>query len=147
MSNNPYMDCYTSLLAYCNKFLVDNSISGFEVFDFEGHAAKQELPEANLIGITDYSIQNNTDMYHITVMFMVCTKADDADLKVLRETVGKLFSILRPDARFPLLKPDGTTVGEFVVMDEVMATSVGATKTRPVQGIAVSLGFGYTSLA
>lgn len=146
MPNNPYMDCYTSLLAYCKNFLAANSITGFEVFDFDSHAAKQELPDSHLIGITDYSIQNNTDMFHITVMFMVCTKADDADLKTLRSVVSKLFAGLTPDARFQLLNPAGTKVGEFVVMDEVMATSVGTTKTRPIQGIAVSLGCGYTSL-
>ena len=146
MSNNAYTDCYTSLLVYCKNFLARNSITGFDVFDFEVHAAKQELPDAHLIGITDYSIQNNTDMYDITVMLMVCTKADDADLKVLRATVNKLFGELVPGMQFPLLDATGTERGKFTVRDEVMVTSVGATKTRPVQGIAISLGAGYLQL-
>ena len=141
-----YLDCHTSLLAYCKNFLIANSIADFQVFDFESHAATQELPASHLIGITDYSIQNNTDMYDITVMFMVCTLSDDADLKVLRSVVDKLFAGLIPGSQFTLVNPAGTAKGEFTVKDEVMATSIGATKTRPIQGLAVSLGVGYTQL-
>lgn len=141
--NDAYLDCYTSLLAYCKQFLNNNNINDFQVFDFEAHAATQELPASNLIGITDYSIQNSTDMYDITVMFMVCTLSTDLNLKILRDVVSKMFGGLIPGSQFPLMDKDGEIRGYFTIKDDVMVTSVGSTKTRPIQGIAVSLGAGY----
>ena len=141
--NNAYLDCYTSLLAYCKQFIAQNNINGFQVFDFEAHAATQELPASGLIGITDYSIQNSTDMYDITVMFMICTLSTDSNLKILRDLVSRFFAELTPGSQFPLMDKDGETRGYFTIKDDVMVTSVGSTKTRPIQGIAVSLGAGY----
>lgn len=141
--NNAYMDCYTSLLAHCKNFLGRQNIAGFEVYDFDAHATAEKLPEANLVGITEYSIVNATDLYDVTVMFIVCTRADDTNLINLRDTMNKLFGEMTPGGHLDLYNKDGDVVGKFTIKDDIMVTGVGSTKTRPMQGLAVSLGVAY----
>lgn len=150
MTINPYQDIHTSILAYCKGFLTRNSITGFQVFDFDAHAVTQELPvDKHLIGLADYSIENQTDMYAVTCVIAVCTLSTDNDLKVLYDTMGKLFAELRPGAsgeRFAILDSTGLKRGYMTIHDNVMAMPVGRTDTRPFQGIAISFGAGYLEL-
>lgn len=147
--SNAYSDIHRSLLAYCKNFLTRNSVSGFQVYDFEAHAATMELPGVDLIGLAEYSIENQKDMYEITCLIAVCTKSDDANLTRLRPVVGKLFAELTPGAtgaKFEVLDAAGLRRGYMTVMDNVMVMPVGDTKTRPFQTIAVRFGVGYVSL-
>lgn len=145
----PYIDINTSLLAYCKNAITRQGLSGFEVFDFDTHASIQALPDADLIGICDYSITNQGDDFMVTCMIMVCTKADDTYLKRLRPVIDGLFSELTPgrdNSNLKVVDPSGITRGFMKVMKDVMVTPVGASETRPIQGIAVSLSVGYAQL-
>lgn len=151
MTMNPYLDIHRSILAYCNQFLIRNSYSpsAFEVFDYDAHAVVQELPAKHLIGISDYSIENQTDMYMVTCVLAVCTMSNDQNLTMLYDVMGKLFSELRPGAsgeRFAILDETGLKRGYLTVGENVMAMPVGRTDTRPFQGIAISFGAGYLAL-
>jgi hypothetical protein len=147
--SNAYEDVNRSILAYLNGFLSRNSIQDFQVFDFDSHASLQQLPEKDLIGMGDYSIENKKDQYMVTCTIIVCTQADDAYLERLRPVVGKLFNELTPGAtgaRFPVVDPSGVTRGFLTVADDTMVLPVGNTKTRPLQAIAVSFAVGYQQL-
>lgn len=149
MTINPYIDIHRSILAYCKSFLTRNGITGFEVFDYDAHAVTQELPDKHLIGLSDYSIENQTDMYEVTCIIAVCTKSNDANLKILYETIDKLFSELRPGStgeRFQIVDNSGIKRGYLTVQDNVLVMPVGRTDTRPFQGIAISFGAGYLEL-
>lgn len=144
--SNPYIDHKTSLLSYCKNFLSRNTITGFDVFDFDAHAATNELPDKDLIGISDYGIVNNKDMYIVHCAIVVCTKSDDSNLTRLTNVINKLFNELRPGEtgdRFALITSSGTPKGFMTVMDPVEALPVGQTRTRPIQAMAVSFGSGY----
>jgi hypothetical protein len=144
---DPYNDIHRSILALCKKVLIDNSIVDFQVFDFEAHAAEQKMPDKDLIGISEYSIENQTDMYSVTCMIVVVTKSDDAGLKRLRSAIGKLFGTVKPNKRFPVYNLGGAQLGELTVEDGVMVGPVGEAEARPVQAIAVSFGVGYKDLS
>lgn len=147
--SNAYEDVQRSLLAYCNGFLDRNGVEDFEVFDFDAHSVEQELPDSDLIGIGEYSIENMTDHYNVTCMVIVCTKADDTGLRRLRATMGKLFSELKPRNSgnpFKVVDTSGVTRGYLAVMDNVLVGPIGNTKTRPVQAMSVSFAVGYSEL-
>ena len=147
--DNAYEDIYRSILSYCNNFLERNSLEGFEVYEFDCHAVEQSLPDSDLIGLSDYSISNQTDQYIVTCMIIVCTKSDDANLARLRPAIGRLFKELTPGDtgdRFSVIDQQGIRRGYMTVMDDVMVGPIARTQTRPLQAIAVSFGVGYTNL-
>lgn len=154
MVHDPYNDIQRSLLAYCNNFLQRNNLdtddgANWDVFDFDVPTVNHEMPANNVIGIADYSIENTGDKYHVTCMVMVCTLSTDTKLENLRSAIGGLFAELRPGATgetLTVVDESGTKRGYFTVMDEVMVSPVATTKTRPIQGIAISLGVGYLAL-
>lgn len=143
----PYINIQTSLLTYCNNFLSRNNVDDFEVFDFENHAVTNELPDSNLIGLFEYAIENQTDLYEITCVIAVCTLADDSALEILRSVIDKLFKELKPGSQLPIVNidssPAGQEIGKMVVMDNVKVFPVSKTKVRPIQGIGIRLGASY----
>lgn len=144
-----YSDFKRSILAYVNSMLRRNAINGFQVFDFDTHAVTKELPQSDLVGIGEYSTTNMKDMHHITCMIMVCTMSDDAELGRLTPVIDALYHELKPGASgemLPVLDAQGLKRGYLTVMDDVMVTAVGATKTRPIQALALSFGAGYLKL-
>ena len=93
--SGPYLDINRSLAAYCKNFLIRNNIQNFEVFDFDAHATINELPaDKNLIGISDYRIENQKDMYVVTCVIAVCTLSTDKNISILRDTIDKLYEEL-----------------------------------------------------
>lgn len=144
-----YLDVNRSILAYLKGFLSRNSITGFQVFDFDAHATHQELPASDLIGISQYSIENMKDLYMVTCMILVCTLSDDADLTRLHGPIDKLFGELVPGTSGTLLQvvdASGTKKGYMTVADDVMVMPVGETETRPIQAIAIKFAVGYLQL-
>ena len=148
--SGPYLDINRSLAAYCKNFLIRNNITGFDVFDFDAHATINELPaDKHLIGISDYSIENQKDTYVITCVIAVCTLSSDKNITVLRDTVDKLYNELKPGAsgeNFKIVDSTGLKRGYLTVAGDVMALPIGRTETRPFQGIAISFGAGYLDL-
>lgn len=144
-----YSDFKRSILSYLNNMLSRKAINNFQVFDFDAHAVTKELPESDLVGIGEYSLTNSTDMHHITCMIMVCTMSDDTGLDRLSPVVDALYNELKPGTSgeiLPVLDKNGIKRGYLTVMDDVMVTAVGATKTRPIQALALSFGAGYLKL-
>lgn len=148
--SGPYADINRSLAAYCNKFLTRNSLTGFEVFDFDAHTTINELPgDKHLIGISDYSIENQKDMYLITCVIAVCTLSTDKNITVLRDCIDKLFTELKPGAtgeNLAIVDSNGIKRGYLTVGGDVLALPIGRTETRPFQGIAITFGAGYLEL-
>ena len=148
--SGPYLDINRSLAAYCKNFLTRNGITGFQVFDFDAHATINELPaDKHLIGISDYSIENQKDMYMVTCVIAVCTLSTDKNLDVLRGCIDKLYTELKPGASgetMTVVDSSGLKRGYLTVGGDVMALPIGRTETRPFQGIAISFGAGYLEL-
>ena len=141
-----YNNIAASLKKYCNDFITSNSVySSFKVYDFDAFGSESQLPDSNLIGIAEYSVQNVERMYIVTCAIVVCTKADDDAIKNLRKTVGVMFDKFQPgNTDIPIVNADtGTTIGNLVVMDDVKVFPVARTQTRPVQLIGVSFGASF----
>ena len=148
-SNTVYIDMHRSLLSYCDKFLGRNGITGFQVFDWDSHNTIEVLPDSHLIGISDYAITNEGKKYRIECMLAICTMTDDKDLKILRSVMAKLFNELQPGTTgelLPVLDVNGVKRGYLTVGEQVGATSIGSTDTRPLIGLMVSFGAGYIDL-
>ena len=150
MTTGPYLDINRSIAAYLKNFLTRKSINGFQVFDFDAHATINELPsDAHLIGVSDYSIENQKDMYMVTCVLAVCTLSTDKNLTVLRDTIDKLFSELKPGMKSEnliIVDSTGLKRGYLTVGEDVMALPIGRTETRPFQGLAITFGAGYLDL-
>lgn len=140
-----YFNVQQSLLAYCKDFLTRNSISDFDVFDFDVHGVLNDLPNKDLIGIAEFGIENSQETYISTCMIVVSTKADDKDLTRLRNVIDKLFEELKPGYKGISVKnaSTGNVLGNMTVMDDVGALAVARTATRPVQMIAIQLGSSF----
>lgn len=136
-----YNTIHQSLLAYCKNFK-EIHCKDFQVFDFDAHATLNTLPPNNLIGIGEFELENNTEMYMCTVTFVISTLTTDDNLTLSRRMVGELFKVLTPgNHKLPIIDPNsGKPLGNMVVMDGVNALPVSRTETRPLQMIAVQLG-------
>lgn len=149
MSDGLYKVLKTSTLAYCKGFLTRNtSITNTDVFDFDSHASLQELPEKDLIGISEFSVENSGDTYYVNCIVTICTKSDDSNILRLTNIMDKMFSEIRPGAtgdKFKVVDSAGTRLGNFTVKSPVEATPVMKSKTRPIQGIMVSLAIACAS--
>lgn len=134
-----YSDCRASLLKYCKDFLTKNSLTGYQVFDFDTHASLHDLPDEKLIGISELSLENSDNTYVAYCMIGVATKANDTYLKELLDVMDKMYDELRPDHILQIVdKSDGVTPkGNLKVMDNVSLMPVARTNSRPVQFIAV----------
>lgn len=144
-----YNNVSSSLIKYCNGFITRHSLtSTCEPFDFDAHAVEGEMPEKDLIGIGEYTIENVDQHYMITALVCVCTMADDANLKRLRKITGLLFSELKPgDTSIKVVDIGGSPVGQYignlVIMDNVKALQIARSNTRPIQMIAVQFGSSF----
>lgn len=134
-----------SLLSHCKNFIEANSYSTFDVFDFDAHATQDSLPlDRDLIGIAEYSLENEDKTYRTTVLFVVSTTSKDSGNRLLNEVVGKLFGTLRPGTNLTAVKSDsGAHIGHLVTMSPVAVMAVAATEGRPFQGIAASFGSSF----
>lgn len=138
-----YMNTKASLLKYCKDFCTRNGFD-FDVFDFDAHATINELPDNDLIGIGEFSMENNSQMYIVTCMIGVCTKADDQNLTRLSPAIDKLFNELQPDRVDNILEivtaDVGEKTGQFKIINPIAVLPVARNaKARPFQTVAVSL--------
>lgn len=141
-----YNSVCASLLKYCKDFIAENSTTqSFRVHDFDAFASENELPVEDLVGICEYSIENMDRHYITTVMFVVCTTAEDDALQKLRPVVGRLFGKLKPGSGEIQVvdATSGSIMGNLTVMDSVKVLPVARTDTRPVQMIAVSFASSF----
>jgi len=142
-----YTDVKKSILKFCKDYIENNGLaSKFDVFDFDAHATINELPNKDLIGIGEFSIENNSEMYTVTCYIAVCTKADDKNLARLTPVIDGLFDLLRPGHKaMDVVRQSGNTVqtlGQLVLMESVSVLPVARTETRPIQMLAIQLGSG-----
>lgn len=143
-----YTDIKRSILSYCNKAITRHTLTGFESFDFDTHASINELPAHDLIGISDYAVTNLGEQYSVTCMILISTMSDDAMLVRLTPAIDAIFGELQPGQINPYLDivdSNGQSRGIMKVMGPVEVTPVGASKSRPVQGVMVNFSVGYST--
>ena len=130
-----YNNCKASLLKYCTSMAPN-----LKTTDFDSHASVEKWPDSDLIGIAEYSIENQQEMYEITVMIAVSSKADDVQMDRMLPVVNTIFDDLVPLKRIDIVDAtSGAVIGNFVVTGSVHVLPPARTKTRPVIMIAVSL--------
>lgn len=141
---NVYVDIKASLLKMCNDMFA-SSPEQVQIFDFDAHATIEEFPEADLVGIAEYQIENLDRHYIITAMITVCTTAEDDQIVKLTQYINTIFDTLIPGYRtIPVVDSNtGVSRGNLVVMDNVKALPVGRTSTRPLQMVAVSFASAF----
>ena len=140
-------DVGKSLIKMCNDFIVSNSLTDFQVFDFDAHASLNELPETNLIGIAEYSLTELGGYYSGSCMVIVSTKQSDSDLTVLRPVVSKMFNRVKSDSVITVVEGDtGSVLGNLKVMAGTEAMAVARTKSRPLQAMNISFGLSLSEV-
>ena len=139
-----YTNIQASLLRYCTDFLQNHNLNDkFEVFDFDSHSSINDMPsDKDVIGIGEFSLQEDEKNYYATLYFSVSTTSDDANLKRLRPVVDQLFSQLKVgEALCPIINSESSKiVGNLVVMNGTEVLPVARTTTRPLVMIGVMLG-------
>lgn len=139
--DNIQYDVRSSLLKMCKDFITQNSLTGYEVFDFDAHAGVNDLPNNHLIGIAEYSLGEMSDTYEGECMVIICTKQDDTNLKELYPNTSKMFARLKAGRTIPVVQSDdGVVIGNLKVHSGTEAMSVARTKARPLQAINISFG-------
>ena len=143
---NLHYDVNSSLLMMCKDFITDNSLTDFDVFDFDAHASLNDLPNNHLAGVAEFSMMENGDSYDGHCTILVCTKQDDANLKILKPTVSKMFARLKTGREIQLVQStDALVLGNLKIKSGTEALPVARTETRPL--IAITVNFGLTLLS
>lgn len=145
--DNVYENVRISLLKFCKDLIDELELTeDFEVFDFDAHATVDELPPKHLIGLAEYALENNDRLYTATGMFVVCTRADDEETKMLRNVISKIFSKLKPGR--PLAKVENSTgdnIGFITTLAPVETMPIAATKGRPLMAVASQFGTNFVA--
>lgn len=143
-----YNNVSSSLIKFCSDFIEDNGFSLTTVpFDFDAHATVAEFPEKDLIGISEYMIENIDRQYIVSALICVCTQADDSNLQRLRPLIGGLFGKLIVGSS-PVIVVDseiGVPLGHLTVLESVKVLPVSRSITRPLQMIGVHFGSSFTT--
>ena len=140
MSTN-HEQIWSTLFALCKEFKTAlSSISDLEVQNFDAVSEIAELPDRDMIGITELS-RTEDPLVTIEASF-VCSTWEDANLFRLTKIVGHVKDRLKTDARFTLFRPDTlTAAGNLVVMGGTTVMPVmRSSKHRAVQAVAVTFG-------
>ena len=141
-----YLDVNSSILKLCKDFITDNALVGFQVFDFDAHASLNDLPNNHLVGVAEYSLMENSDSYEGECMLIICTKQDDANLKILKPVVSKLFSRVKAGKEIPLVQSTNALVlGNLKLKPGSEAMPVSRTESRPLIAINISFGLALIS--
>lgn len=127
-------DMVTSLTA-------DGIVTSMQVFNFDAFADLESLPDADLIGVSSFELQNNLELHHMSCLIGVVT-LNDTNLFRLDQVIGQLYWKLRPDTSLPVY--DATTgaltVGSIKIMEGTAVMPVEKTKIRPVQFVGLTAG-------
>jgi len=139
---NIHLNINASLLKVCKDFILSEGLSAdYDVFDFDAHASLNDLPNKGLIGIAEYSLAEDSDMYSGECMIVISTMQDDLNLQKLKPLVSKMFSKWRTGQEIAAVTADnGTLIGNIKVHSGTEALSVARTQSRPLQMISVSFG-------
>lgn len=131
-----------SLVKYCKDIIAADALVGFKPFNFDTHAAINELPNVPLIGIAEVSVVNDQETYEVACMFVVCSTAEDTYLAKLNHAIDCLFDRLKPDetACQIVAETNGAILGNLKVQRGVSVFPVAVTKGRPLRTISVSFG-------
>lgn len=138
MTPDYYNIIFKSLVGFCYDFIKENNLD-FDSFDFDAHASLEELPQKNLIGVGEYSLQEEQELYYGSCSIFISTLQTDHNINILRPTLAKLFAELHTNRRIPIYNDDFTQeIGNIVIMNGTQAMPVARTKTRPLAGINIS---------
>lgn len=137
-----YLNVKASLLKYCKEFNQRHSL-GFDIFDFDAHTTINELPDVDLIGIGDYSLDNDGELITVSCLIGVVTKADDHNLNRLSPVIDKLITELYPNKvdsdLVVVTATDGLPYGQLKLTGQIAALPVSRTmQARPYQTVAVT---------
>lgn len=135
-----YLNTKASLLKYCNDFKTRHDFA-LDVFDLDSHASVNELPAEDLIGVAEYSIENDAGLYTATCQIFVSTQADDQNLKRLSPIIDKLFDELQVDTILQIVTAsEGEDYGKLKVYNSVVVFPVARNaKARPLQSLGLQV--------
>lgn len=145
--NNPdlHFNVQASLQKMCYDFIVENSLvtEDWESFDFDAHTVENDLPNKGLVGVGEFSLTEEDDMFYGDCMIMISTPQDDSNLKKLKPLTSKMFFKLRGGNTIQLVDGDNGIVGGVIkFMSGTQAMPIARTKSRPLQ--IFNLRFGLT---
>lgn len=115
------------------KYLKDK-YPEFTYCDFEMHADIQELPDANLIGVSGIGFAAEEQTDNIAFSMALCTR-DDPNGFNIRKAAAELYEDWRnPAFQIPLYDADETTViGGIVALRGAVLAPISRAETRPFQ--------------
>ena len=143
-SEETYLNVRASLLRFCTQFIQDNFPNQFSTVDFDAHTSLNDLPDNNVIGISEFVFKEDTEMYEGAVNFMVMTTADDKNLQNLLPAIGKLFNVTLTTKEIEVVdREDATVLGNLIVKGGTTVSPVARNEARPLQGVFVSFGASF----
>lgn len=142
--NDYFNDFQASLFAFLYKkaktWMSNGDISDYAMFKFDAHATLERMPDKDVFGIMELSIESDTNMQRGSCMVALST-LNDENIERLDKLTGDVYASLRPDTRIPLVSAStGNRYGNLVVMNGTSVMPILNTDTRPVRTVAISLG-------
>lgn len=128
---------HSSLLRFCNAFAIEmkNQHQNLTVVDYEAHADVETLPKSDLIGVANFAIQQDEQMYHIEAMIGITTY-DDHNLFRLKQLTSRLFDYLAPTNMIELVDADtAEPIGQMTIKNGTRAMPVAGSAQRPMRFI------------
>lgn len=140
--SNLVQNIEASLLKRCKEVAIEASLSGFDIFNFDAHSVINDLPDKDLIGISELSITDHGGTLFVKSMIVISTKNDDNGIKRCRNAANLLFEAFMSDIQFKAVSATtGNDFGVLTIRPGTTLLPVGSTKSRPLQIIAVELAF------
>lgn len=133
-NRNIYLDVRGSLLALCRTLVDQEGYSDqIKIFDFDAHAANNELPSNDLIGIGEYTLSNDQELLSGSVSIVMMTSSTDKQIIELSRWASKIFDFFQPMQRFDVVtREGGVKCGTLIITPPVQALPVASTETRPM---------------
>lgn len=129
---NTYEHLEASLLNFCQRFGEAMQIQlvtdqPLEPYNFENMGSENELPQHDLVGISNLSIEMDEHLLELELLIGISTY-DDLNNFRLRKLVGYLFEELKPTKNLPIIHAE---TGEPLNASMVV---MNGTKMMPVSG-------------
>lgn len=134
MSYAHYQNIQSSLLRFIADFAEVNPT--LDTVNLDAHTDEASWPDAEFIGLGELHVEIG-ETYSGQCMFAISTK-DDTNLFRMGEWMQKLSELVLPNKNIPVYDAQtGTQIGMLFVLNGTQIGAPMATKTQPIQPIAI----------
>lgn len=123
-----------SLFRFCKDFNPDLTL-----YDFDAYAVTGKLPDGDLIGLHQLSIDVESKIAKVRTMIGLTTDSQDVSLKRLNTLAGQLLDLCLPEALITLYDAeDGSQIGHMKVTDGTSLSPALNAQQRPLKLLSLT---------